>query len=477
LSEPERYVFRRLAVFAGPFDLAAATAVGKGGQVDEVGAEDAFFSLVDKSLVLPGTAGLVSRYRLLESIRQFAEEQLAGAGEEERLCACDRLVAHYTAVVARAEPEFFGPHEDTWLERLAEDQPNLLVALGYADAGIGTADWGLGLASSLDNYWLMEEPALGAEVLERALAHDTSDLPPRVRAKSMWVLAEQCQHIGRDGRAIEICNEAFPLAMAAGDFASAAQCRKVASNAHLSRGELGNAIPLMTEARELAFRSGDAVAIVQVLHDESLREMTAGNLEAARVGFNEALARCEKAGATRHALLVRVNLGNLEEATGDLAEAMALFSYAFDHLRDRRRGLVGPLAGLVSMNLASLLIMQGDVEGALEFMPTVMANSRFHPAGTLLLVALSAGASGDYETASRLHGAADALRQRSGLGASMSEVGERLLQSDRDSLRANRDIDFDRLYASGVQLGEEQALRLATDFVSGLRHRLGPVST
>jgi hypothetical protein len=84
------------------------------------------------------------------------------------------------------------------------------------------------------------------------------------------------------------------------------------------------------------------------------------------------------------------------------------------------------------------------------------------------MVALCASATGDHETASRLHGAADALLQRSGLGASMSEPGKQQLQSDRETLRANAAVDFDRLYGNGRQLREEQALRLATEFVSRL---------
>ena len=108
LSEPERSVFRRLSVFAGPFDLGAAVAVGHGGEVDENGVEDALFSLAAKSLVLSGTGGGFTRYRLLESIRQFAEDQL-DASSDERAGACARLVGHYTAIAARAETEMFGP--------------------------------------------------------------------------------------------------------------------------------------------------------------------------------------------------------------------------------------------------------------------------------------------------------------------------------------------------------------------------------
>jgi hypothetical protein len=213
------------------------------------------------------------------------------------------------------------------------------------------------------------------------------------------------------------------------------------------------------------------MTIAQVVHDTSINEMSTGGLEGAGAGFEEALARFEEAGAGRHALLARLNLGNTAEATGDFGKARALFNGVFGHLQDRRRGLIGPLAGLVSMNLAGLSLTQGDVEGALEHMPTVVANSRYHPAATLFIVALCASATGEHGTASRLHGAADALLERSGLGISMSEFGKRQLQSDRETLRANAAIDFDRLYGDGRRLREEQALGLAADFVSDLERR------
>ncbi|HUB71506.1 MAG TPA: adenylate/guanylate cyclase domain-containing protein [Acidimicrobiales bacterium] len=467
LSPPERSTFRRLSVFAGPFDLVAAVVVSQSEEVDGDAAEEAVFSLVDKSLVQTGTEGAFTRFRVLESIRQFAEEQL-GASEEEREEARAHLVRHYADLASRAEAEMFGPNEEMWLERFAEEQPNILAALHYAEDGTGTDDWGLALACSLYDFWLMEDPALGVEVLERILAHGSSAVRPAARAKAMWALAEQCQQMGQSERAIALCTETFPIAVAEGDLVAAAQCRKIAANSHAARGETDREDLLMAEAAELARRSGDPMTLFQVLHDSSLHRMNAGDLDGARVGLEEAVALGEEADAARHVLLARVNLGNLAEATGDLVLARELFSEALGRLKDRRRGLVGPLAGLVSMDLCVLALTQGDLEAALGQLPTVMANSRYHPGFTLYTLALCASAAGNCETASLLHGGADAVRERSGLTGYTSEVGDRHIQADRDSLRANKAIDFDRLYASGRRLSEQKALRLAGDFVSAL---------
>jgi predicted ATPase len=74
LTEPERVVFRRLAVFIGGFDLAAAQAVAGGGDVERYQVLDLLTLLVDKSLVVAENTGGRTRYRLLETVRQYAQE-------------------------------------------------------------------------------------------------------------------------------------------------------------------------------------------------------------------------------------------------------------------------------------------------------------------------------------------------------------------------------------------------------------------
>jgi predicted ATPase len=74
LTEPERVMFRRLAVFIGGFDLAAAQAVAGGGDVERYQVLDLLTLLVDKSLVVAENTGGRTRYRLLETVRQYAQE-------------------------------------------------------------------------------------------------------------------------------------------------------------------------------------------------------------------------------------------------------------------------------------------------------------------------------------------------------------------------------------------------------------------
>ena len=98
LTEPERVLFRRLAVFVGGFDLGAAQAVAGGGEVERFQVLDQLTLLVDKSLVGADDSGGRTRYRLLETVRQYALEKLGESGEADSVRSRHR--DHYTAIAA-----------------------------------------------------------------------------------------------------------------------------------------------------------------------------------------------------------------------------------------------------------------------------------------------------------------------------------------------------------------------------------------
>ena len=114
LDERERALLRRLAVFAGGWTLEAAEAVGAGGDIVTSDVLELLTGLVEKSLVEFETAG--ERYRLLETVRQYAQEQLdaSGEGDETR----SRHVAFYLALALEAKPMLVGPEQAAWLARV-----------------------------------------------------------------------------------------------------------------------------------------------------------------------------------------------------------------------------------------------------------------------------------------------------------------------------------------------------------------------
>jgi predicted ATPase/class 3 adenylate cyclase len=130
LTEPERSGLNRLAVFAGGCDLAAAEAVLDPGEGHEFDPADLVGQLVDKSLVMVDHGGPRTRFRLLETIRQYAQERLEFSGD---LPTARRLhLAHYVALAETAGPHLRSRDQLEWAARLAPDIDNLRGALDYA---------------------------------------------------------------------------------------------------------------------------------------------------------------------------------------------------------------------------------------------------------------------------------------------------------------------------------------------------------
>ena len=176
LSELEQQLLRRLAVFAGGWMLDAAEGICAGEQIDGSLMLDLLDQHVNKSLVLLDTAGEMARYRMLETIRQYAHERLAEAGEEEQLRAGH--TAWFVAFAERSASDLQGPQQIAALERLELEQDNLRAALDWALAH-APEDAGR-IAGSLRWFWHMRGiyRAEGLAFLKRVLAVRTSISPP-----------------------------------------------------------------------------------------------------------------------------------------------------------------------------------------------------------------------------------------------------------------------------------------------------------
>jgi non-specific serine/threonine protein kinase len=149
LPERERTLFRRLSVFAGTFGLEAIEAVCGGGALDAPDVLDPLGGLVGKSLVLMAESDGTARYRLLETIRQYARERLAEADETAPVQR--RHANWYLGLTERARVEVWGAAEKEWLDRLDADHPNLREALRWFRDHDPAA--GLRLAVGLCRFW------------------------------------------------------------------------------------------------------------------------------------------------------------------------------------------------------------------------------------------------------------------------------------------------------------------------------------
>jgi len=150
LSEPERVLLRRLSVFAGGWSFDAAQDVCGNGLGEDV--LDLLTHLVDKSLVAVEEETEETRYRLPETIRQYARDKLFEAGEAAQLR--DRHLEFFLRFAEEAEPKLHGSEQLTWFNILETEHDNFRTALDWANAS-GPVQEGLRLASALRLFWFV----------------------------------------------------------------------------------------------------------------------------------------------------------------------------------------------------------------------------------------------------------------------------------------------------------------------------------
>ncbi len=219
LDDLERAVFRRLSIFAGAFGLDAAEAVAAGGDVDSYAVLDVIGRLVDKSLLIVDERSDPTRYRMLESIRQYARDRLLDAGEVDDTHA--RHLDWYSSWVIGLGPELVAADHARRLDELEAEIENLRVALGWAEV-IRDGDRLRAMCAALTFFWMLHGHFReGGAWCDRALGLDdgASD-----RARTQWGLAYIALYAGDYDKAFELALTGHATAEAAGDLATMARC-------------------------------------------------------------------------------------------------------------------------------------------------------------------------------------------------------------------------------------------------------------
>ena len=186
LLEPhEQQVFCLLSVFSGGFDLPAAEAVCAAATASVPDVADTLGSLVNKSLVVTERSLGSLRYRLLETVRQYAAEQLVRSGGEAAVAAVrDDHAGHYLKLAEEAAPELFGPRQGAWLRRLDADWDNLRAALEYLSAAPGRSEEVLRFGDALWRFFFSRGHLKPIASLRVALERPDA-VPDRTRASAL----------------------------------------------------------------------------------------------------------------------------------------------------------------------------------------------------------------------------------------------------------------------------------------------------
>ncbi|HKP89614.1 MAG TPA: AAA family ATPase, partial [Thermoleophilaceae bacterium] len=257
LRPAERTLFRRLGVFAGRFALERVEEVVAADELEGAGVLDLVASLVEKSLVAVDEHEQTVRYRLPETMREYALERLAEAGEVERFRT--RHMEAFLGLVERLAPDLRGARERGWLDLIDPDGPNLTAALGWATVTDG--ERALRLCSAAYLWWRMRGLfAVGESACARAL-EAAGSAPFALRARVMWQRADLLALAGRYPDATATAEAALAIAEEVADESEMARALAVLGRVQFLSDPAG-CRPVLERARELARRSGDDWCLV-----------------------------------------------------------------------------------------------------------------------------------------------------------------------------------------------------------------------
>jgi predicted ATPase/transcriptional regulator with XRE-family HTH domain/Tfp pilus assembly protein PilF len=460
LSLPEQVLLRRLAVFADGWPLEAAEQViGAGEVVPREDVLDLLGTLANKSLVLLEEASGHPRYRLLETVRQYAAERLDGAGEAVQVR--DQHLAWCVGLAEQAEPALVGAEQEVWLGRLEQEHDNLRAALAWAGER-RAGELGLRLAGALWRFWSIRGYLReGRQWLELALAAEGAEAP-LARARALNGAGNLATSQGAYARAAALHAEALALRRDLGDQQDIAGSLNNLGNVAYQQGDYAQAATLFAESLALRRELGDRQGIARLLNNLGGVAYKQGNFAQAIALQEDALALERALGDTYSVAALLNNLGEVVCLQGDYARAATLFaeSLALKRELDDREGVVYSLH-----SLATVVYLQGDYERSCTLLREAILLSQEIEARGLLpdaleILAWVIGAQGQLDRAARLGGAAEIQRDVLGVPLPPEQRADHE-RAVRDMRATLDEAAFAVAWAAGRALSLDQAVSIA----------------
>ncbi len=319
LDKGGRTLFARLAVFVGGCTLAAAEAVCNGANDLPLAVLNGIGSLVDQSLLKQTQDEGEARFFILETIREYALEQLEAS--DEAAVVRSRHADYYLALAELAFLGQSGPDPRDWLNRLETEHENLLAALEWAQRN--DFERALRLASALGWFWFSHGYRQeGIQRLQSLLARPEAAARTAVRARALVELVALEQY---SSAAADLGDEAISIYRELNDkpgLASAYHWRAI--TAYQAEGQLDVALSLFAEALTLFRQFGNQWGITRALDHMGIILSDRGDYAGARALLKESLTLCRESGDKRGSANVLFSLALDAEEAGDLARARAL---------------------------------------------------------------------------------------------------------------------------------------------------------
>jgi tetratricopeptide (TPR) repeat protein len=281
-----------------------------------------------------------ARYRLLETVRQYAQERLDESGERDP--ACERHLHFYLALVEKAWPELVGPNQGTWLKRLDLERDNILAAHAGCNQAKGGAELGLRLASSVKRYWLNRGLlGLGHRLTVEALTRPEAMERSPLRCRALFDAGQLDSFMGLYAEAQTYLEESLAIARETGDQGRIAMVLQPLGIAHHGQGDVATARGYFQEALALAQGLGNKREIAAALNALAQLHRVQGDLDLAEPLYEDVVALARELGDREsiaigllNLAMVSVGRGAIDRARGMLLEAVTIA----DEIGSKRTG-------------------------------------------------------------------------------------------------------------------------------------------
>lgn len=351
LEENQRTLLCRLSVFAGGWTLEASESVCAGDGVEDWEVLDLLTALADKSLVLAEDRDGATRYRLLETVRQYARDRLAESDESEAFR--DRHRDHFLAFAESAERSMSGPDMVKWLDRLEVEHDNLRYALEWGIAPAEGDSAALRLAGAIWRFWMIRGYFTeGRDRLARSLSPNP-DRRSSARVKALAGAGVLAMHQADYPAARERFEESLDILREIGDRRGIALALGNLGNVAIAQGDNSAAGALYEESQAIFQELGDARGITASLNNLGSVACNLGDYASARALYEDCLIARRELGDMKAIADTLHNLGAVAKALGEYSSARGLYEESLAIRRELgdRRGIALSLGTLGNVEL------------------------------------------------------------------------------------------------------------------------------
>jgi len=458
LSEPERVLWRRLSVFIGGWNLNAAESVGGGDGLNPGQVLELLSHLVDKSLVIVEGQDGTTRYRMLETIRQYGQEKLQAASENNEMRT--RHLEFFLQLAEQAEPKLLTAKQKTVFAELDAEYGNLRSALEWAMRADTVK--ALRLAVALGQFWEVRGYiGEGRIAIEQALGQ-APDAPKRVRANGLRWLAQLTGRQGDYVRAKEPIEESLNLWRELGDKRGIANSLGILGDTCLLQADYATAQVAYEEGLTLFQEIGDKRGIASMMTNLGNVANYTGDYATARRHQEGSVAIFRELGDKLGLVIALNNLGVVAEQQGDNFAARRFYeeSIAAAHELGEQNMVAYALNGLAHV----LYLEREPAEAQRNYRESLLVSQEIGEKRVIAYClegfAKVAARYGNADQAAHLLGAAEALRQAIAAPLSGAERSE----LDQDVIVTRNRLGeriFEAAWAEGRAMTMEQAIDFA----------------